>query len=638
MCGIAGIMRWDGASPSTDDVQAMCDVMVHRGPDDQGLYGDSQVALGMRRLSIIDLDTGHQPVRNEDGTLWVVFNGEIYNFKELRRDLEQRGHRFYTTSDTETIVHLHEEYGDAGVEHLRGMFAYALWDTKRRRLLIARDRLGIKPLYYAPFAGGIAFGSELKTVLEVPEIRRQLNYQSLGHLFTFRATPASESIIEGVHKLLPAHRATLSATGAFAIERYWNISYAPDRRSTEAELVDRLRALLTESVDIHRRSDVPLGVFLSGGVDSSAVLATLTRLTSGRVKTFSIGFAESGFDETPYARQVAEAFHSDHYELTLEPSGWDTFEKLASYLDEPFGDTAALPTYMVSKLAAEHVKVVLSGDGGDEIFGGYDKYVMEQQERRFDHVPLPIRQALGAIGGAMPEGMKGRNFLRHVALDGSRRYLNASTLFGRAEQARLFSADARPHVARADPWALALSHLGPRGDSRLSALQYWDLQCYLPLEILTKVDRMTMAHSIEARPVLLDHRLVEFAASVPAELLIKGRTTKYLFKQALRGVLPDAIIDRKKHGFAVPLAHWFRGDLSGFLRELLLSETSRQRGIFEPAYLEKLLRLHDDGRNLDDQLWTLASFELWCRAVLDGRPSSRPAARVAHGEPALQQR
>jgi asparagine synthase (glutamine-hydrolysing) len=633
MCGIAGIIRWDGQAPSAGDVEAMCDVMVHRGPDDMGLYADGQVALGMRRLSIIDLDTGHQPVHNEDRTLWLVFNGEIYNFKELRRDLEQRGHRFYTTSDTETIVHLHEEYGDAAVEHLRGMFAYALWDTKRRRLLLVRDRLGIKPLYYAPIEGGLAFGSELKTVLEAPGIDRQLNWESVGHLFMFSATPATESIIEGVHKLAPAHRAAIDADGGLTIERYWDVNFAPDHRATEAELVERLRSLLNESVDIHRRSDVPFGVFLSGGLDSTAVLATLSRLSPGQVKTFSIGFKDAAFDELPYARQAASAFHTDHHELVLEPFGWDTFEEIAGFLDEPFGDAAALPTYMLSKLAAEHVKVVLTGDGGDEIFAGYSKYANEQTERRRDYVPAPLRRALGMIGDSMPEGAKGRTFLRHIAMTGSHRYLHGNA-GSPEEQARIFQPGVLGRIGTGDPWATALGHLDPRGGSWLSALQYWDLQAYLPLLLLTKVDRMTMAHSIEARPPLLDHRLVEFAARVPSDLLLRGRTTKYLFKQAMRGIVPNEIIDRKKHGFAVPLAQWFRSDLSDFLRDLLLSPTSRQRGIFNPQYLEQQLRLHEGGRDLDDALWMFASFELWCRSVLDARPGLRGAGAGAK-RPAL---
>lgn len=626
MCGIAGIVRWDGGPPPAEAVRAMCDRLVHRGPDDEGYYVDAAAALGMRRLSIIDLETGHQPVSNEDGTLWVVFNGEIYNFKELRRDLEARGHRFRTTSDTETIVHLYEEHGSAAVTHLRGMFAIALWDARRRELLLARDRIGIKPLYYTVFDGGLAFASELKALLQLPQVRRELNWSALGHLLAFATTPPAESIVSGVHKLEPGCRALVGANGHVAVDRYWDIEFVPDTRSSEADLVARLRDLLDESVNLHLRSDVPVGVFLSGGVDSSAVLASMARLSPRPIQSFSIGFRDTDFNELPHARRMAKAFGTDHHDLVLEPQGLDIIADLAWYLDEPFGDSSAIPTYMVSRLAATHVKVVLSGDGGDEIFGGYDKYVVEQRERRRDRVPAPLRQALGAIGRALPEGTLGRNFLRHLALEGPRRYVDATTRFGPAERARLLRPEAFARVSATDPADVAVGRLAPRGGGWLTPLQYADLQSYLPLDILVKVDRMTMAHSLEARPALLDHRLVEFAATVPPDLLLRGRTTKYLFKQALRGVLPDNILDRPKQGFAVPLRRWFRGEWGGFLRELLLSERSRQRGIFEPAYVERLLELHEGGRTLDGWLWVLASFELWCRTFFDASPPRRLAS------------
>jgi asparagine synthase (glutamine-hydrolysing) len=599
----------------------MCDAIAHRGPDDQGLYGGDGVALGMRRLSIIDLSTGHQPVRNEDGTLWVVFNGEIYNFKELRRDLERRGHRFYTTTDTETIVHLYEDYGPAAVEHLRGMFAFAVWDVSRRELFLARDRLGIKPLFYAPIDGGLVFASELKAILQVPEIDRRLSWSAVGHLFTFLSSPASHSIVDGVHKLEPAHRALISSNGDLTIDRYWDVAFEPNEQATEDELVERLRALLDESVALHLRSDVPLGVFLSGGIDSSAVLATMSRLVPGQVKTFSIGFNEDGYNEIPHARRVAKVFGTDHHELTLEPQTADLLEDLTWYLDEPFGDSSAIPTYMVSKLAAGHVKVVLTGDGGDEIFAGYDKYVVESRERSYDRVPAVLRRTLGVVGDLMPEGATGRNFLRHVALGGAKRYLDASTLFRRQDWTSLFSQDAARRLADSDPWQQALGYLESSGDGWLSALQYCDLRGYLPLDILTKVDRMTMAHSIEARPPLLDHRLVEFAATVPANARMRDGTTKYLFKRAMRGVLPDDIIDRRKKGFAVPLSRWFRSEWTTFVRDVLLSDTCTRRGIFNRTYIEQILRLHDSGRNMDLQLWTLVSFEQWCRRFLDRSPA-----------------
>ena len=631
MCGIAGIVRWDGRPVLEDDMRAMCRAMVHRGPDEEGVYLGAGVGLGMRRLSIIDLEGGQQPISNEDGSIWVVFNGEIYNHRELRRQLTRDGHAFRTASDTEAIVHLYEDLGPRAVERLRGMFAFALWDAPRRQLLLARDRLGIKPLYYAELDGGVVFASELKPILQRPDIGRELNWEAVGHLFTFLATPSSSSIVKGVRKLEPARFATATDGRGVRVERYWDVEFQPDEHSSEEELVEQLRELLVESVRLHQISDVPIGAFLSGGIDSSAVVATMAQLSSSRVKTFSIGFVEDDYSELAHARRVAKQFGTDHHELVLRPDVVQIAEDLAWYLDEPFGDTSAIPTYMVSKLASEHVTVVLTGDGGDELFAGYDKYVTEQRERQYDRVPATIRQALGAVGRVMPDRVPGRRFLSHLALDGPRRYLDASTLFRTDELRKLFRDEAFRQIATHDPWTHALMELGRVGSDWVAALQYCDLQTYLPLDILTKVDRMTMAHSIEARPPLLDHRVVEFAATVPARYRLRDGTTKYLLKRAMRGILPDGIIDRPKKGFAVPLARWLRGELAGFTRDVLLSDACRERGLFDTKHVERLIELHRSGRDLDLQLWTLLSFELWCRRVLDV-PSYRlqPAARAAH--------
>src|SRR6185503_911042 len=441
MCGIAGLVRFDGQPVLETDVRSMCHVMIHRGPDEEGVFLGAGVGMGMRRLSIIDLSGGQQPVSNEDGSIWVVFNGEIYNYPELREQLTRNGHVLRSESDTETIVHLYEDFGPRCVDHLRGMFAFAIWDTRRRELLLARDRLGIKPLYYAEINGGIAFASELKPILQLPEVSRNLDWEALGHLFTFLATPASRSIVDGVRKLEPGRIATASAGRPLRIERYWDVDFTPDERASEGDLADELQALLRDAVRIHQISDVPLGAFLSGGIDSSAVVATMAGLSNAKVKTFSIGFAEAEYDELAHARRVAEAFGTEHHELVLRPDVVQIAEDLAWYLDEPFGDTSAIPTYMVSKLAAEHVTVVLTGDGGDELFGGYDKYVTEGRERGFARVPRPIRKLAGAVGHAMPEGMKGRRFLRHLALDGAERYLDASMMFRADELRKLFQPD-----------------------------------------------------------------------------------------------------------------------------------------------------------------------------------------------------
>jgi asparagine synthase (glutamine-hydrolysing) len=627
VCGIAGIVRRDGAPVFDDEIRRMCGAMIHRGPDADGVYLGPGVGIGMRRLSIIDLDTGRQPISNEDGSVWIVFNGEIYNYRELRRDLERHGHVFRTASDTETIVHLYEDLGTQCVERLRGMFAFAIWDTRSRRLMLARDRLGIKPLYYAERDGELIFASELKPILALPSMEWEVSWEAASHLFTCLATPASQSIVSNIKKLEPGRIATTTNARSVHVERYWDVEFNPDLEASEDELVERLRELLAESVALHQVSDVPIGAFLSGGIDSSTVVATLAGLAPDRVKTFSIGFTEPGYDELQHARAVADRFGTDHHDEVLTPDVIQIVEDLTWYLDEPFGDTSAIPTYMVSKLAAEHVKVVLSGDGGDELFAGYDKYLVEGRERRYDRIPAPLRRAAGVIGDAMPEGARGRRFLQHLALDGADRYLDALTLFRRDQQRQLFRAEALEQLDAYDPLTPARRCLNSARGTWLDALQYQDLQSYLPLDILTKVDRMTMAHSIEARPPLLDHKLVEFAASVPASIRLRDGTTKYLLKRAMRGILPDAIIDRPKKGFAVPLAQWFRGELSEFARDVLLSDTCRRRGLFRTPYIERLFHLNTRGRDLDLQLWTLLSFELWCRRFLDADASADAASR-----------
>src|SRR5205809_4225733 len=517
MCGIAGIVSLEGRPVSRDELGSMCDVLAHRGPDDEGYYLGTSAGLGMRRLSIIDLKTGRQPVSNEDGSIWVVFNGEIYNFKDLRQELLARGHSFYTATDTETIVHLYEEYGTACVQRMRGMCAFAVWDERRRELFLARDRLGIKPLYYAEVDGRLLFASELKALLQLPEIDRRLNWGAVYHLFTSLYTPRSESIIEGVRKLAPGHWLAWKPEHPVRVEQYWDVSFEPDYSQREGCYADQLRELLEESVDLHLVSDVPVGAFLSGGIDSSAVVAAAARLTAGPVKTFSIGFTEREHNELDHARRVSSHFGTEHHELVLEPDALGIVEDLAWYLDEPFGDPSAIPTYMVSKLASEHVKVVLSGDGGDELFAGYDRYVVEARERRAELPPV-ARRLLGLAADLMPDGMRGRNFLGHFSLAGAARYLDALTLFRHDAKRRLFRPEILEVFANDDPWRDALGFIASAPDHWLSALQYLDIKTYLPLDILTKVDRMSMAHSLEARVPLLDHKLIEFAATIPPEL------------------------------------------------------------------------------------------------------------------------
>src|SRR2546428_663952 len=458
MCGIAGIMSLDGSPVARDELRAMCAVMVHRGPDAAGFYFGTGAGLGMRRLSIIDLKTGNQPVPNEDGSVWVVFNGEIYNFAELRDELRRRGHTFSTVSDTETIVHAYEEDGARCVERLRGMFALALWDERRRQLVLARGRVGINPLYWAEVDGRLLFASELKALLQLPAVDRDLNWRAVTHLFTFLSTPRSESIVRGIRKLEPGHRLVASPERGVRVERYWDVRFEPDRGRSEAYFVTRLRELIEESVTLHLVSDVELGAFLSGGMDSSTVVATMARLSRRPVKTFSIGFTEPAYSELGYARLVAERFATEHHELVLKPDVIEIVDDLAWYLDEPLGDPSVIPTYMVSKLASEHVKVVLSGDGGDELFAGYDRYVVEARERRAELPPV-ARRLLGLAADLMPDGMRGRNFLGHFSLAGAARYLDALTLFRHDAKRRLFRPEILEVFANDDPWRDAIGFI-----------------------------------------------------------------------------------------------------------------------------------------------------------------------------------
>ncbi|HET7909608.1 MAG TPA: asparagine synthase (glutamine-hydrolyzing) [Nitrospira sp.] len=626
MCGIAGIVSQKSQSVDVEELRTMCAAMVSRGPDDEGAYVKDGAGLAMRRLSIIDLETGHQPVSNEDGSIWVVLNGEIYNYRQLRSDLERRGHRFATATDTEVIVHLYEEHGADCVQALRGMFAFAIWDRPRRRLMLARDRIGIKPLYYGTAAGRFIFASELKALLQLPEVDRRLNWRALAHLLAYGTTPPDESIVDGIKKLEPGHWLRLDPKREPVVERYWELRFQPDERRSEADTMEQLRGRLRESIRYHLVSDVPVGAFLSGGIDSSAVVASMASMSPTPIKTFSIGFREQDFDELPYARLVAKRFGTDHHDLVLEPNVMDLLDHLAWDLDEPFGDASAVPTFMVSKLAAQHVKVVLSGDGGDELFGGYDKYVVEGRDRVARFLPGSLRALLARTSDALPEDAKGKQYLEYLSKPDGERYLHATTLFRSDHQQRLLTGWARDQIGGVQPEQSRLDRLRRQDGHWLSILQDLDFRHYLPLDILTKVDRMSMAHSLEARVPLLDHPFVEFAATIPADWKLHRGKTKHIFIKALRGILPDEVLDRPKKGFGVPLNRWFRGPLRPLVKELLLSDTFRRRGIFDATYVRRLIERQELGRPLDLHLWTLMSFELWCRTFMDRRtaPVTQP--------------
>jgi asparagine synthase (glutamine-hydrolysing) len=638
MCGIAGFVEPrtdahgdDGAATAT--VRLMCDVIRHRGPDDEGVFVADGAALGMRRLSIIDLAGGHQPIGNEDGSVWVVFNGEIYNYRELRAALEARGHAFSTDTDTETIVHAYEEWGEGCFAHLRGMFGIALWDRRTRTLLLARDRMGIKPLHYADRNGSLFFGSEIKSILAAG-VAPALDAPALAHYLSFLYTPPDRSIFAGIMKLPPGHFLRWQS-GRSSVVRYWQLPPAESFAGTFEEAAERLTTVLADAVRSHLVSDVPLGALLSGGVDSSLVVGLMARASSRPIQTFSIGFDEPEFDELDGARAVARHFGADHHEMVVRPDALAIVHDLVTHFDEPFGDSSAIPTWYVSEMARRHVTVVLSGDGGDELFGGYDRYLPHPRVASFDAFAGGAgRRAAGAAWPLLPHGFKGKNFLRHVAQDARGRYVESVRFFQPDEMDALLTADLRRAIdeERYDP-ATRFDRFATL--SWPSQMMRFDIETYLPEDILTKVDRMSMAHSIESRVPLLDHEVVSFAASLPSEMKIRDGARKRVLKAAAAAVLPAEVLTRRKQGFGVPIGTWFRGRLRDFVADTLHSTAARGRGYFQARFVDRVIREHTSGqRDHTLRLWQLLMFELWHRTYLDAaagrshaRGSSLPLSR-----------
>jgi asparagine synthase (glutamine-hydrolysing) len=641
MCGIAGFVESSaapapfGADASRALVHRMCDVIRHRGPDDEGVWveGGSErtggVALGMRRLSIIDLATGQQPIHNEDQRLWIVFNGEIYNFRELRAELERAGHAFYTSSDTEVIVHAYEQWGAEAIARFRGMFGLALWDRRERTLLLARDRIGIKPLHYALANGRLYFGSEIKSLLCAPDLPRDLNLAALDHYLSFLYTPADESIFSSVKKLPPGHLLTWQ-DGRVEVRQYWALPADETFSGSAQDAVAALREVLSDAVRSHLVSDVPLGAFLSGGVDSSLVVGLMAETSGARVKTFSIGFEDAAFDELPYARRVAEHFGTDHHEFVVKPDGLGILDRLIGHFDEPFADPSAIPTWYVSEMARRHVTVVLSGDGGDELFGGYDRYLPHPRVEAFDrYAPRAFRRAAALVASQLPHGMRGKNFLRHVGRTGPGRYLDAIRFFSPDEKPSLLSNDVRRRLGGLDPEQRLARHFTRyTGLSWPSQMMRFDAETYLPEDVLTKVDRMSMAHSIESRVPLLDNRVLSFASSLPAAFKIRDGRRKHVLKEVASTLLPREILDRPKQGFGVPLGAWFRGDLRELFADTLLSSASLTRGYFQAPFVRQLVNEHVAGRRDHSwRLWQLVIFERWHRQYVAVAPGAAdPAA------------
>jgi len=623
MCGICGFVDGGGLDPGAPALlKAMTEAIVHRGPDDDGYYLDGRAALGMRRLSIIDLVTGKQPIANEDKTVWVVYNGEIFNFPGLKKDLLARGHAFSTNADTEVIVHLYEDLGDDFVHRLNGMFAVALWDVRRQRLVLVRDRLGVKPLHVAEDRGRLYFASEIKSLLEAP-LPRDIDYEAMGQYFAFEYVPAPRSIFRGIRKLLPGQILTHEA-GRTETRTYWDVRFpgprAVDRRSEE-DIAEEVAVRLKESVRMRLLSDVPLGVFLSGGIDSSSVTALMSEVSPGAVKTYSIGFREKTFDELAAARFVARRFGTEHREFVVAPKEVrELTPLLMGYLDEPLADASIIPTYIISRLARRFVTVALAGDGGDELFGGYDTYKAYKVARYYRKVPRPVRrsivrpavQSLRASPRRLSFEFKAKKFIAGAEYPPEVANFIWWGAYPPELRDRLFSPGLRESIV-GDPYAPIAFHAANAGQaSGLDRISYLDLKLYLQDDLLVKVDRMSMANSLEIRVPFLDYTFVEFAAGIPHRLKLKGLASKHILKRAMASRLPPEILAKKKMGFDIPLGVWIREDLRDFILETLAPARLRRHGLFDERFVGGILEEHLRGSHNHRQLlWPLVIFQSW---------------------------
>ncbi|MDQ2921039.1 MAG: asparagine synthase (glutamine-hydrolyzing) [Acidobacteriota bacterium] len=626
MCGIVGIVENNNSVVDQALLTRMCQAIRHRGPDDDGFYFNEGVGLGMRRLSIIDVKGGQQPIHNQDRTAWIVFNGEIYNYRELREKLEKLGHTFYTNSDTEAIVHAYDQYGADCPKHLRGMFAFAIWDQRTEELFLARDRVGKKPILYAHVNGKLIFGSEFSALLLHPDIGRDIDTEAIHHYLSFMCVPAPLTAYRAIRKLEPGHSLRWRK-GEIRIERYWQPDFSKKIDISEQEAGERVLEILRDAVKVRLMSEVPLGAFLSGGIDSSAVVALMSQESSEPVKTFSIGFEEQDFSELHHARRVAEHVGADHHEFIVRPDALEVLPLLVEHYGEPYADSSAIPTYYVARETRKHVTVALNGDGGDESFAGYERYAAMRLAEKYHRIPAVLRdslvqQAIGLIPSSETKRSRVRDvkrFLQAASLPKVQRYLRWVSVFDTVAKENLYSEDFRHEtqsIRAADlltPWFQRAN-----GAGIVDAALLADINTYLPNDLLVKVDIATMAVSLEARSPFLDHHFIEFAASLPEKLKLRGLTTKYLLKRILKKLLPAENLDRRKMGFGVPIGHWFRGKLQPFLRETILSERALKRGLFRPEAVKQLVELHTRGeRDNSHQLWTLLMLELWFQRFID---------------------
>ena len=640
MCGICGIVNFDRSEPVDSNlVERMTTVLVHRGPDDDGYFVEGNAGFGHRRLSIIDLGGGKQPIFNEDGSILIVFNGEIYNYAELTVKLTQLGHRFKSRSDTEAIVHAYEEYGDGCVEHLRGMFAFAIWDRRRKRLLIARDRMGIKPLYFYQCAEFLAFASEIKSLLQIPAVSRSVDLDALESYLILRYVPGPQTMFKGISKLQPGHLLVKDDRGV-RIRKYWDLQYRTGEAMSADDYRDRFEELLEESVKLRLVAEVPLGVFLSGGLDSSAILAVMSKFNGReRIKTFSVGYdvppaQEESVNEFEYARLAAKTFGTDHHEFKLTAEDFrDSLNDLVWYLDEPLADDSCIPLYFIARLARKHITVVLSGEGADEILAGYGIYKrMLAIDAAYRLSPRLTPWLMRKLSYMFP-GEASRRYALWASLPMEQRYRGVSMGMPTALRKQLFGRQGGE--TRVDDAFRSCFEAVPKKDV-LNQMLYADAKIWLPDDLLLKADKMTMANGLELRVPFLDHKLVEFAATLPAHLKLKGRTGKFLLREAMKNVLPKKIIDRSKKGFPVPTGAWLRDDLKDFVHDTLLATDSACSGHMESRVIEKIVSEHEHGtENRRQEIWTLLVFEIWHRLFIDRQVNAGRLQAENRGQTAL---
>jgi asparagine synthase (glutamine-hydrolysing) len=606
----------------------MCDAIRHRGPDDDGFYLNGSVGLGMRRLSIIDVKGGHQPIHNHGQSAWIVFNGEIYNYRELRDKLEKLGHTFYTNSDTEVIIHTYDQYGADCPKYLRGMFAFAIWDERTQELFLARDRVGKKPILYSQVNGKFVFASEFSALLLHPDISRDINREAIHYYLSFMCVPAPLTAYRAIRKLEPGHSLRFrQSDGQISIQRYWQPNFSQKTNLSEEEAGERAVELLREAVRVRLMSEVPLGAFLSGGIDSSAVVALMSEESSGPVKTFSIGFEEQDFSELHHARRVAEHVGAEHHEFIVRPDALEVLPTLVEHYGEPFADSSAIPTYYVARETRKHVTVALNGDGGDECFAGYERYAAMRLAERYRKVPGVMRESIiKQMVGLLPssELRRGRvrdlkRFLDSASLAPVERYLRWVSVLDRKTKSELYTKEMVHETRNFDPanW-LSPWFARANGAGVVDASLLADTMTYLPNDLLVKVDIASMAVSLEARSPFLDHHVMEFAASLPEHLKLRGLTSKYLLKRVLKKLVPIENLNRAKMGFGIPIGHWFRGQMKKFLADTLLSDKALSRGLFKRTEVVRIFELHTRGeRDYAHQLWTLLMLELWFQHFID---------------------